>query len=180
MDKLEKLVDELGDNLASKEKKIKFLKEQIESNIEKIDEYFFLTVNISEETIFRTNFRVLKINFDIINLEKSLKIGDEIGGHFVYGHVDFVCKIIEIKNLEHSWEFKFENTFYENKNFIVEKGSISINGISLTIANVEKDSFVISIIPHTFHNTNLQFSKEDDLVNVEFDYLSRFILKKND
>ena len=70
--------------------------------------------------------------------------------------------------------------FYENNKFIVEKGFISINGISLTIANVDKDSFVISVIPHTFHNTNLQFSKKGDLVNIEFDYLSRFILKKND
>ena len=64
--------------------------------------------------------------------------------------------------------------------FIVEKASIAIDGISLTIANVGKNSFVISIIPHTFNNTNLQFSKEGDLVNVEFDYLARFILNKND
>ena len=150
------------------------------TSIVKKDEYFFLTVNISEETILRTNFRFLKINFDKINLEKSLKTGDEIGGHFVYGHVDFVCKILEIKNLKNSWEFKFEKKFYENNNFIVEKGSISINGISLTIANVDKDSFIISIVPYTFQNTNLQFSKEGDLVNIEFDYLARFILKKND
>ena len=150
------------------------------TNIEKKEENFFFSVNISEETNLRTNFRTLIKNFDKLNIEKSLKIGDEIGGHFVYGHVDFVCKIIEIKNLEHSWEFKFEKKFHENNRFIVEKGSISINGISLTIANVEKDSFVISIIPHTFYNTNLQFLKEDDLVNVEFDYLARFILKKND
>ena len=150
------------------------------TNIEKKEENYFLTVNISEETKLRTNFSTLTKNFDIINIEKSLKLGDEISGHFVYGHVDFVCKILNIKKLKHSWEFKLEKNFHENNHFIVEKGSISVNGISLTIANVNKNSFIISIIPHTFHNTNLKFSKEDDLVNIEFDYLSRFILKKND
>ena len=150
------------------------------TNIEKKEENYFLTVNISEETKLRTNFSTLTKNFDMINIEKSLKLGDEIGGHFVYGHVDFVCKILNIKKLKNSWEFILKKNFHENNHFIVEKGSISINGISLTIANVNKDSFIISIIPHTFHNTNLQFSKKGDLVNIEFDYLSRFILKKND
>jgi len=149
-------------------------------NIEKKEENFFLTVNISEETKLRTNFSTLTNNFDKINLEKSLKMGDEISGHFVYGHVDLVSEILKIKKLKHSCEFKFQKNFYEKNYFVVEKGSISINGISLTVANVDKDSFVISIIPHTFHNTNLQFSKEGDFVNVEFDYLTRFILKKND
>ena len=86
----------------------------------------------------------------------------------------------EIKKLEHSWEFKFEKKLLKYYDFIVEKASIAIDGISLTIANVDKNSFVISIIPHTFNNTNLQFSKEGELVNVEFDYLARFILNKND
>ena len=76
------------------------------TNIEKKEENYFLTVNISEETKFRTNFTTVIKNFDKINIEKSLKIGDEIGGHFVYGHVDFVCKILEIKKLEHKvWDF---------------------------------------------------------------------------
>ena len=150
------------------------------TSIEKKKENYFITFNISEETKLRTNFGNLKTNSDKINLEKSLKIGDEIGGHFVYGHIDSVCKILEIKKLEYSWEFKFEKIFHENNYFITEKGSITINGISLTIANVDKNSFIISIIPHTFNNTNLQFSKEGDLVNVEFDYLARFILNKND
>ena len=150
------------------------------TNIKKNEENYFFTVNLSEETKLRTNFRALKSNSDKINIEKSLKIGDEISGHFVYGHVDTVCKILEIKNLVHSWEFKFEKKLYKYYDFIVEKASIVINGISLTIANVYKNSFVISIIPHTFNNTNLQFSKEGDLVNVEFDYLAKFILNKND
>ena len=150
------------------------------TNIKKNKENYFFTVHLSEETILRTNFGTLKKNSNKINIEKSLKIGDEISGHLVYGHVDSVCKILEIKNLEHSWEFKFEKKLLKYYDFIVDKASIAIDGISLTIANVDKNSFVISIIPHTFNNTNLQFSKEGDFVNVEFDYLARFILNKND
>ena len=147
--------------------------------INKFNDNFFFTVNVGEETHRRSNLIQWK-KYRKINLEKSLKVGDEISGHFVYGHVDCVCKILEIKNLEHSWEFKFEKKLLKYYDFIVEKASIAIDGISLTISNVDKNSFVISIIPHTFNNTNLQFSKEDDLVNVEFDYLARFILNKND
>ena len=150
------------------------------TKIKKNKENYFFTFNLSEETKLRTNFGTLKKNFDKINIEKSLKIGDEISGHVVYGHVDCVCKILEIKNLEYSWEFKFEKKLLKYYDFIVEKASIAIDGISLTIAKVDKNSFVISIIPHTFNNTNLQFSKEGELVNVEFDYLARFILNKND
>ena len=150
------------------------------TNIQKEKEQYSFIVNLSEETKLRTNLGNIKKYFNKINIEKSLKIGDEINGHFVYGHVDSVCKILEINHLDHSWEFKFENPFYKYYQFIVEKASITIDGISLTIAKVNKNSFFVSIIPHTFNNTNLQFSKEGDLVNVEFDYLSRFILNKND
>ena len=79
------------------------------TNIKKNKENYFFTVNLSEETKLRTNFGTLKKNSDKINIEKSLKIGEEISGHFVYGHVDSVYKILKIKNLEHSWEFKFDN-----------------------------------------------------------------------
>jgi len=147
--------------------------------INKLNDNFIFTVNVGEETFRRSNLIQWK-KYRKINLEKSLKMGDEISGHFVYGHIDCVCKILEIKNLEYSWEFKFEKKLLKYYDFIVEKASIAIDGISLTIANVDKNSFVISIIPHTFDNTNLQFSKEGDLVNVEFDYLARFILNKND
>ena len=149
------------------------------TTINKLNDNFIFTTNVGEETLRRSNLIQWK-KYRKINLEKSLKVGDEISGHFVYGHIDCVCKILEIKNLEHSWEFKFERKLLKYKDFIIEKASIAIDGISLTIANVDKNSFVVSIIPHTFNNTNLQFSKEDDLVNVEFDYLARFILNKND
>ena len=147
--------------------------------INKLNDNFIFTVNVGEETCRRSNLIQWK-KYRKINLEKSLKMGDEISGHFVYGHVDCACKILEIKNLENSWEFKFEKKLLQYYAFIVDKASIAIDGISLTIANVDKNSFVISIIPHTYNNTNLKFSKEGDLVNVEFDYLTRFILNKND
>ena len=143
----------------------------------KDDEYTF-KVNVGEETQERTNFSNEYYNeFNKINIEKSLKIGDEISGHFVYGHVDCTTSIDKIKKLNNSWEFYFQNFKNKDKNFIVEKGSIAINGISLTIAKVDNNYFSISVISHTFKNTNLKYLKEQDLVNIEFDYLARFSMK---
>jgi len=141
------------------------------------DEYIF-KVNVGEETQKRTNFSKEKfIELAKINIEKSLKIGDEISGHFVYGHVDRTSNVTNIKKLNKSWEFYFQNFKNKDKNFIVEKGSIAINGISLTIAKVDNNNFSISVIPHTFDNTNLKYLKVQDLVNIEFDYLARFSMK---
>ena len=132
-------------------------------------------VNIGEETLKRTNLNQIIKNNSIINIEKSLTIGDEVGGHFVYGHIDTVTSLINIVNQNNSWEYYFRKDFGKDNKFISEKASISINGISLTIANVYDDSFNVSIIEHTFKNTNLQFLKPNDNVNIEFDYLARFI-----
>jgi len=141
------------------------------------DQYTF-KVNVGEETQDRTNFSNQEFNkLAKINIEKSLKIGDEISGHFVYGHIDRTTNITNINKLDNSWEFYFKNFKNKDKNFIVEKGSIAINGISLTIAKVDNNNFSISVIPHTFDNTNLKYLKEQDLVNIEFDYLARFSMK---
>ena len=141
------------------------------------NQYIF-KVNVSEETQERTNFSSKEFNkLAKINIEKSLKIGDEISGHFVYGHIDRTTNIININKLDNSWEFYFKNFKNKDKNFIVEKASIAINGISLTIAKVDNNNFSISVIPHTFENTNLKYLKEQDLVNIEFDYLARFSMK---
>ena len=143
----------------------------------KDDEYTF-KVNVGEETQQRTSFSKNTFNeLAKINIEKSLKIGDEISGHFVYGHIDCTTIITNINKLDNSWEFNFKNLKNKDKNFIVEKGSIAINGISLTIAKVDNNYFSISVIPHTFDNTNLKYLKEQDLVNIEFDYLARFSMK---
>ena len=140
------------------------------------DDTFIFEVNIGEETLIRTNLGENISQNKKINLEKSLKIGGEIGGHFVYGHIDCITSLKQIEKLENSWLYHFEKKFKKNNKFIAEKASISINGISLTIANVLENSFNISIIEHTYKNTNLQYLKESDYVNIEFDYLARFVL----
>ena len=146
-------------------------------NITQIDNKLFsFEVNIGEETLRRTNLANSISKNEKINLEKSLLIGDEISGHFVYGHVDTTTNVNEIIELENSWEYYFEKKFNKNNKFIVEKGSISINGISLTIAKVKNYTFMISVIDHTFNQTNLKFLNKSDQVNIEFDYLARFIL----
>ena len=148
------------------------------TEIIKKNKQFFFKVNLGEETQQRTNFSDNLFNKSVdINIEKSLKLGDEISGHFVYGHIDCITKIIDIKILKNSWEFFFENFNNANKKFIVEKGSIAINGISLTIAKENKNNFSVSVIPHTYENTNLKYLKIEDYVNVEFDYLARFSTK---
>ena len=140
--------------------------------------YQFKT-NVGEETMLRTTFSENLFNkTKPINLEKSLKIGDEISGHFVYGHVDRTTKLLKISKLNNSWEFFFESFQNKDNNYIVEKASIAINGISLTIANVTNEYFSISVIPHTFDNTNLSDLQEYDIVNIEFDYLARFAERK--
>ena len=143
-----------------------------------LKEYSF-DVNIGEETLKRTNLHKCVINNYKINIEKSLTIGDEIGGHFVYGHVDITTSLMKVINLENSWEYYFKKDFGIDNKFIIEKASISINGISLTIANVYDNHFTISVIDHTYKHTNLKFLKIEDLVNIEFDYLARFILKND-
>ena len=136
---------------------------------------YVFSVNISEETRNRSSFRSIDES-KLINIEKSLRLGDEISGHFVYGHVDCVTKIENIQKLDNSWEFSFKKN-EKMKKFIVEKGSISINGISLTIAKNLKNTFSVSIVPHTFENTNLKIAKEGDSVNIEFDSLARYVLE---
>ncbi len=149
------------------------------TSVEKLENNdFIFSVNISEETRNRSNFFYNNLN-QKINIEKSIKAGDEISGHFVYGHVDCITKISKIHKLDLSWNFEFQkdNTNKDMERFIVQKGSIAINGISLTVANVSSDNFSISIVPHTYENTNLNSVKENDLVNIEFDALAKYVIK---
>jgi len=130
---------------------------------------------ISKESLNRTIFK-FATNGDIINLEKSLKFGKRISGHFVQGHVDCTSKIKKIKSVGKSWimHFLLSNKYRKN---IVEKGSIAVNGISLTISKILKDGFLIVIIPQTLKSTNLKNLKEKDEVNIEFDILGKYIKK---
>tara|TARA_B100000035_G_C20845223_1_gene484875 strand:- start:207 stop:800 length:594 start_codon:yes stop_codon:yes gene_type:complete len=128
---------------------------------------------LSNETIKRSKFRFLKINEEI-NLELPLKYGQKISGHICQGHVDTVGKIINIKKIDKSYQFDFEINIKERKN-LIEKASICINGISLTISKVTKKGFQIWVIPHTFKLTNLSKVKKGSLVNIEIDILSKYV-----
>ena len=146
--------------------------------IRNINSTYFFKVKMGEETIKRSNLYNWSIGTKI-NIEKSLKVGDEIAGHFVYGHVDSTINTDKIINLKNSWEFEFSYKNFDNslnfKKYIVEKGSITINGISLTVANTFKNSFNVSVIPHTYEMTNLSTLQKGDKVNIEFDPLARYI-----
>ena len=128
---------------------------------------------LSNETIERSKFRYLKKD-EQINIELPLKYGQKISGHICQGHVDTVGKIINIKKIDKSYLFDFEITAKERKN-IIEKASICINGISLTISEVTKKGFQIWVIPHTYKLTNLSKLNKGSLVNIEIDILSKYV-----
>ena len=132
-----------------------------------------LSFYISKETIKRSNLSMLKIN-DIVNLEKPIKFGDRISGHFIQGHVDTTARVKKIKLSGKSWyiDFFLEKKF---KKYLINKGSIAVNGISLTIAKVKKNVFQVAVIPHTLKLTNLIKLQEKDLANIEFDILLKYI-----
>ena len=128
---------------------------------------------LSNETIKRSKFNYIKIK-DKINLELPLKYGQKISGHICQGHVDTIAKILSIKKIDKSYLFDFEISKNERKN-IIEKASISVNGISLTISKVTTKGFQIWVIPHTYKLTNLSSLKKGNLVNVEIDILSKYV-----
>ena len=128
---------------------------------------------LSDETINRSKFNHIKLK-DKINLELPLKYGQKISGHICQGHVDTVGKILSIKKIDKSYLFDFQINKKERKN-IIEKASISINGVSLTISKVTSKGFQIWIIPHTYRLTNLSSLKKGNLVNVEIDILSKYV-----
>ena len=128
---------------------------------------------ISRETLDRTNFKFLSRG-DIINLEKSLKYGERNSGHFVQGHVDTTSKIQMIKIIGKSWFINFYLA-KKYKKYLVQKGSITINGVSLTISKILKNGFQVTIIPQTLKFTNLIYLKKKSIVNIEFDVLGKYI-----
>ena len=131
---------------------------------------------LSKETLKRSNFKYAKVGKHI-NIEKSLLHGQKISGHYVQGHVDSTAKIKNIIIIDKSWIIKLE---LENKKlyrYLVEKASITINGVSLTLSKVAKGYFEINVIPHTLKLTNLRNLKTKDIVNVELDIFGKYILK---
>ena len=135
----------------------------------------FYSVTIIDESLKKTNFSSVKVGSQI-NLERSLKIDGRLDGHIVQGHVDDIAKCIKKIDQDNSWLFTFE--FSEKfSDLIIEKGSICINGVSLTCFDTSKNNFTVAIIPHTYDNTNFKLLDEGDYVNLEFDILGKYIKK---
>jgi len=128
------------------------------------------------ETLVKTNLDQWKEG-TVVNLERSLLPTSRMGGHFVQGHVDTIARCEKIKNREgsHEMEFSFPKKF---ASLVIEKGSVCIDGISLTAFDVKKSSFKVAVIPYTYEHTNLKYIKEENVVNLEFDLIGKYILRK--
>ena len=137
------------------------------------------TVDVSEETLIKTTLGVKSNLNQIVNLEPALRVSDRLGGHIVSGHVDGLGTVENIEKLEKSWllSIKWKNSSFSK--YVVNKGSICVNGISLTIAKYEQEGeiFTIAIIPHTWYNTNLNKLNVGDCVNLEADALIKYVEK---
>ena len=129
---------------------------------------------LSKETLKRSNFKKAKID-NVLNIEKSIKFGSKISGHFVQGHVDTTALVKKISIIDKSWVIDLRiNSKYSK--FLIEKGSISVNGVSLTVSKITRTGFQITIIPHTLKLTNLIKLKKGSLVNIEFDLFGKYLL----
>jgi riboflavin synthase len=133
------------------------------------------TVTAIDETLQKTNLGLLKVG-DNINLERCMRLGDRIDGHIVQGHVDQTAVCNKVEETNGSWLFGFEYDSSKN-NVTVEKGSICVNGVSLTVVNSTANSFSVCIIPYTFEHTNFSSIKQGTIVNLEFDILGKYISK---
>tara|TARA_B100000886_G_scaffold305321_1_gene237005 strand:- start:488 stop:1081 length:594 start_codon:yes stop_codon:yes gene_type:complete len=132
------------------------------------------TVTAIKETILKSSIKDWRIG-DVINIERAMKLGDRLDGHMVQGHVDQTAKCTKITEENGSWYFYFE--YQKSNNLTIEKGSISINGVSLTIVESMNNGFSVAIIPYTYENTNFKNIKIGDLVNIEFDMIGKYIHK---
>lgn len=131
------------------------------------------TVTAIEETLKKTNLNLLQLG-DGVNLERCMPANGRFDGHIVQGHVDTTAVCKSVADLNGSWEFKFE--YVKNPQHItVQKGSITINGVSLTVVNSNENSFTVNIIPYTFEHTNFKTIKEGSVVNLEFDIIGKYV-----
>lgn len=131
-------------------------------------------VNVVKETIDKSNFSSLKVG-DKVNIERSMMINDRLDGHIVQGHVDQIAKCVSVEEQGGSYNMSFK--YEKSDNITVEKGSICVNGISLTVCNSKENTFSVAIIPYTWDNTNLKNIKVGDTVNLEFDIVGKYIAK---
>ena len=134
-----------------------------------------LLFQISDETISRTSLN--KDHCGFVNMELPLTVNSLLSGHIVQGHVDGVIELDEVTKLDNElWNFHFK---YADEKYIVDKGSITLNGISLTVVNPEKDTFSVAVIEETYRRTNLQYLKVNNSINVEYDIVIKYLEKLN-
>ena len=131
------------------------------------------TVTAVTETLEKTNLKNLAEGSPV-NLERGMKLGDRLDGHIVQGHVDQTAVCKKVKEKDGSWEFTFE---YDPalQNITIEKGSITVNGVSLTVVNSKKNEFSVAIIPYTYEHTTFKYFKEGDAINLEFDVIGKYV-----
>lgn len=134
------------------------------------------TVTAIQETLIKSNLGKLKVG-DKVNLERSAKLDGRIDGHMVQGHVDQVARCTQVEEADGSWYFTFEYEPVQDDYITVEKGSVSVNGISLTVVNSQDKSFQVAIIPYTYEFTNFHEIKPGTTVNLEFDIIGKYIAK---
>ena len=136
------------------------------------------TVTAIQETLDKTNLGLLKAN-DIVNIERAMKLGDRLDGHIVQGHVDQTATCVDIVTEDGSWVFTFEYNKSLN-NITIEKGSITVNGVSLTVVNSQLNRFSVAIIPYTFNHTTFKTLTIGDTINLEFDVIGKYVKRLND
>jgi riboflavin synthase len=135
------------------------------------------TVTAIAETLNRTNIGLLAVN-DEVNLERCTKVGDRLDGHIVQGHIDQTATCAKVEKLKGSWKYHFK--YQRSNNITVEKGSITINGVSLTVVDSGINTFSVAIIPYTHEHTNFHTFKEGSKVNLEFDIVGKYVMKMQD
>lgn len=133
------------------------------------------TITAIKETIDKTNLSFWNVN-DVVNLERAMKLGDRLDGHIVQGHVDQVAACKNIEEANGSWYFTFE---YDKNlhNITIEKGSITVNGVSLTVVNSKENEFSVAIIPYTYEHTNFHNFKIGTKINLEFDVIGKYVAR---
>ena len=138
------------------------------------------TVTAMKETLERSNLGLLKVG-DKVNVERSMLMNGRLDGHIVQGHVDGTAKCIEIRDADgstyYTFQYAFDKAMAERGYFTVDKGSVTVNGVSLTVCNPTEDAFTVAIIPYTHDNTNFCDIKEGSIVNIEFDILGKYIAR---
>lgn len=138
------------------------------------------TVTAMKETLERSNLGLLKVG-DKVNVERSMLMNGRLNGHIVQGHVDGTAKCIEMRDADgstyYTFQYAFDKAMAERGYFTVDKGSVTVNGVSLTVCNPTEDTFTVAIIPYTHDNTNFCDIKEGSIVNIEFDILGKYIAR---